>query len=54
MGDKECALIREMTKMYEEVKKDTIENLITYFKDKKIRGEITAVINNRAGKYQKS
>lgn len=48
IGDKNCAIIREMTKMYEEVRRDTITNLIGHFKNKKVRGEITVIVDNRA------
>jgi 16S rRNA (cytidine1402-2'-O)-methyltransferase len=38
-------VIRELTKTYEEVKKDSFENVIAYYKENEPRGEIIIVIS---------
>jgi 16S rRNA (cytidine1402-2'-O)-methyltransferase len=48
LGDKQCALIREMTKMFEEARCDSLSHVISSLEDKKIKGEVTVVIDNRA------
>lgn len=48
LGEKNCAVIREMTKLYEEVRRDKITSLIEYFSNKKVKGEITVVVDNRS------
>jgi len=40
-GDIEVVVCRELTKMHEEVKRDKISDLLSYFGKKKIKGEIT-------------
>ncbi len=42
-GNREVAVIREITKLFEEVKRDTLENLITYYTEAP-RGEIVIVV----------
>ena len=46
-GAVKCAVIREMTKVYEEVKSGSIEELLEYFRGRKIKGEVTIVLDNR-------
>lgn len=42
------AVIRELTKIYEEVRRGTLEELIDYFGDKnKVKGEIVIVVSGR-------
>ena len=43
-GDREIVIARELTKKFEEHIGDTINNAISFFKGKKILGEITIVI----------
>ena len=43
-GDKEIAVVRELTKKFEEVKRDKASNLIEHFKKGKPRGEFVLVI----------
>ena len=50
LGERQCALLREMTKMFEEVRCDSLSNLISSIHDKRIKGEITLVIDNRIKK----
>ncbi len=42
-GRKAC-VARELTKMYEEMRTDTLLNLIAFYKEKTIRGEIVVVV----------
>jgi 16S rRNA (cytidine1402-2'-O)-methyltransferase len=42
-----CAVIREMTKIYEEVKVGQVDELINCFKDRKLKGEIIVILDNR-------
>ncbi len=43
-GNRIAAIAREITKLYEEVKKDNIENLIQYYTKNKAKGEIVILI----------
>lgn len=47
--DRPCSVSRELTKMFEENKRGTLEEVATYFKDKPVKGEIVIVV---AGKEQ--
>jgi len=42
--DRPACVCRELTKLYEEVKTGTLAELITYFKTKKVKGEIVVVV----------
>jgi len=43
--DRQACVCRELTKLYEEVKTDTLENLIAHFGgEKKVKGEIVVVV----------
>lgn len=44
VGDRNTACIRELTKKFEEVKKDTLSNLIAYYKLNNPKGEFVIVI----------
>ena len=45
IGDRHVAVVREITKLYEEVKKDSADNLIQYYRENGApRGEIVLVI----------
>lgn len=44
LGDRQGAVCREMTKLYEEVKKNSLASLITYYESHPPRGEIVVVI----------
>jgi 16S rRNA (cytidine1402-2'-O)-methyltransferase len=45
LGPREAAVVRELTKMYEEARRDTLPNLVTYYKEAgEPRGEIVIVI----------
>ena len=43
-GDRLASVSRELTKLYEETKNGTLTEIIEYFKDKKIKGEIVIII----------
>ena len=43
-GDREIVVARELTKKFEEHVGDNVENVMIYFKDKEVKGEITLVI----------
>jgi 16S rRNA (cytidine1402-2'-O)-methyltransferase len=46
LGDREVAVCRELTKLYEEVRKDNIEALIEYYDGKPTpKGEIVIVVS---------
>lgn len=42
-----ACVCRELTKLYEEVITDTLENLIAHFSEKKIKGEIVIVVSGK-------
>ncbi len=44
LGDREVAIVRELTKRYEEVKRFRLEESVTYYQEHEIKGEIVIVI----------
>ena len=44
-GDRQIAVCRELTKKYEEVKRGTISEIISYFEEKPIKGEFVLVVD---------
>lgn len=45
LGNRETAVIREITKLFEETKRDTLSNLITYYKERgNPKGEVVIVV----------
>lgn len=42
--NRKASVSRELTKMYEETKRGTLKELLNYFKDKTIKGEIVIVV----------
>ncbi len=51
-GNRKAAVCREMTKMFESVNRDNLENLIEYFEDRKVKGEVTIVIEGMQRKLK--
>lgn len=43
-GDRGCCVARELTKIYEEYRRGTLSEVLEYYKDKSIKGEITLII----------
>lgn len=43
-SERKACVARELTKMYEEMRTDTLLNLIAFYKEKTIRGEIVVVV----------
>lgn len=43
-SDKKIIIGRELTKMFEEIVRGEIEEILSYFKDKKIKGEFTIIV----------
>lgn len=52
-NERECAIIRELTKKFEEVRRGTIETQIAYFKENHPKGEFVLVIEGFSLEEQK-
>lgn len=48
--DRRCSVSRELTKMFEETVRGTLEEVIAYFKAKTVKGEIVIVVEGKEGK----
>jgi 16S rRNA (cytidine1402-2'-O)-methyltransferase len=46
-ADRQACVCRELTKLHEEIKTDKLENLISHFSNKKIKGEIVIVVSGK-------
>jgi 16S rRNA (cytidine1402-2'-O)-methyltransferase len=46
-GERRASVSRELTKMFEETKRGTMEELIEYFNSKTVKGEIVIVVEGR-------
>ena len=46
-ADRLCCLSRELTKMFEENKRGTLEDVFNYFKEKAVKGEIVIIVAGR-------
>ncbi|MBI5715036.1 MAG: rRNA (cytidine-2'-O-)-methyltransferase, partial [Chloroflexi bacterium] len=53
-GDRQIAVCREMTKLYEEIFRGLISAAITHFSQSEVRGEITLVIAGRSPEAQET
>lgn len=47
LGDRQLAVARELTKLHEEIKRGTIDQVRSYYAEKEPKGEITLVIAGR-------
>ncbi|MFO7986051.1 MAG: 16S rRNA (cytidine(1402)-2'-O)-methyltransferase [Desulfatiglandaceae bacterium] len=45
LGDRDMVMLREMTKVFEEIKRGTVTDVLTHMDSEKIRGEFTLVIS---------
>jgi len=52
LGDRQVVMLREMTKVFEEVKRGTVSAMLAHFTTEKVRGEFTLVVEG-AGEQQK-
>lgn len=43
-GERSCCVARELTKIYEEYRRGTLSEVLEYYKNKNIKGEITLII----------
>lgn len=43
-GDRHCCVSRELTKLFEENKRGTLQEVVDYFKEKPVKGEIVIVV----------
>lgn len=48
LGDRQCAIVREATKMFEEVFRGAVSEAIEHFSQKRVRGEIVLVVRGAA------
>ena len=46
-GDRQASVSRELTKMFEETVRGTLTEIITYFTEKTIKGEIVIVVSGK-------
>lgn len=46
-GNRPASVSRELTKIYEETQRGTVEELINYFKEKTVKGEIVIVVGGK-------
>ncbi len=45
LGDRNIALAKEMTKVFEDVKREAVSKILSFLKDEKIRGEYTIIVD---------
>lgn len=50
LGDREMVLTRELTKVYEEILRGKVSEILNQIKDRKLKGEITLVISGKTRK----
>src|SRR5690349_10089868 len=49
--DRQASISRELSKMFEENKRGTLEELVTYFKSKTVKGEIVIVVEGASAPH---
>jgi 16S rRNA (cytidine1402-2'-O)-methyltransferase len=47
-AERKASVSRELTKMFEENKADTLQNLIQYFSSKTVKGELVIIVEGKA------
>jgi len=52
LGDRNIALAKEMTKVFEEVKRAPVSEVLLLLKDEKIRGEYTIIVEGRKERHR--
>jgi 16S rRNA (cytidine1402-2'-O)-methyltransferase len=50
-ADRKASVSRELTKMFEETQRGTLQEILNYFKDKTIKGEIVIVLEGNKNKH---
>jgi 16S rRNA (cytidine1402-2'-O)-methyltransferase len=53
-GDRHCCLARELTKVFEEYQRGTLSELIGYWQNRSVKGEITLLIEGARSEEKKS
>ena len=43
-SNRQCCVSRELTKMYEENRRGTLQEVLDHFKDKTVKGEIVIIV----------
>lgn len=51
-GDRRCAVVRELTKLYEQVRRSTISEQLKYFEQNEPRGEFVIVVEGQSKSLQ--
>ena len=46
-GDRRCSVSRELTKLFEENQRGTLDEVAAYFREKGVKGEIVIVVEGR-------
>jgi len=47
LGDRNIALAKEMTKIFEEIRRGSVSEILPFLKDERIRGEYTIIVEGR-------
>jgi 16S rRNA (cytidine1402-2'-O)-methyltransferase len=51
LGDREIVLTRELTKVYEEIIRGKVSEILNQIEDRTLKGEITLVISGKTRKF---
>ena len=52
LGDRRCAVVRELTKLYEQVRRSTISDQLEYFEQNEPRGEFVIIVEGQSTALQ--